>query len=637
MARASDVNTRARAFWGDARELWAEDAALARVLAFLRAISLEGDAFFLETSDHRGYLHFPFPSPPHSRGTRLADPVDPTRVRFVVRARGQRMLWRAFGGGKQDLGPDVKAAGWRTILSLRDLTVFERDTPHGKHRPLRLGVSEAEGWTALLHARRSVEANKAVPVPTLAPEVLRLGDRSAMAVALWTRGRLRGSAVCPPAPVLRATGQAASWACKDVRFAPLSAEDLAQTIVQVTFIHAPNVPLSMHEIATSDAYPDKAAFVSQGTRSGVYLPEIFNIRSHRTLRALTDSLAREKAGLNGFGRDASFEVAEVSEFIESADRTRAVRLEGPVAVASESESNGKEQRRMVGRAAAAWLAAIQSDDGAFPRRVHPLSGKADGVDAPRIALTALALAAFGTATGESSAIEAARRGNAWVDRREPQNEPLSHVLLTACYRGKAALCLGDDRAVEAAIARALERLASGACTETLVLAHAASFFRAVPNHRDASRRGEALERELEARFSRARRDAAPLSLAEWAELVLAFPPDSRASREVAEWLVSRQLQGGAFPSSTASDFVYSRGTGKVFEVLASRPRDSQDALERSFAWLASMQYRPDSMFFVPDEHRARVLGGLRHDAFDTTAWIDAAGHLLLGLARLETR
>jgi hypothetical protein len=48
-----------------------------------------------------------------------------------------------------------------------------------------------------------------------------------------------------------------------------------------------------------------------------------------------------------------------------------------------------------------------------------------------------------------------------------------------------------------------------------------------------------------------------------------------------------------------------------------------------------MQYRPDSMFFVPVEHRPRVMGGLRHDAYDTDAWIDAAGHVLLGLARLD--
>ena len=128
-----------------------------------------------------------------------------------------------------------------------------------------------------------------------------------------------------------------------------------------------------------------------------------------------------------------------------------------------------------------------------------------------------------------------------------------------------------------------------------------------------------------------------MSLAEWAELAAAFPTDSNTSREVRDWLRSWQLPSGAFPETTTSDFVYSRGTGKVFEVLALRPAESPGALDRALAWLLSMQYRPNSAFFVPYEHWGRVLGGLRHDYYGPDAWIDAAGHFLLGLARLLGR
>jgi hypothetical protein len=127
-----------------------------------------------------------------------------------------------------------------------------------------------------------------------------------------------------------------------------------------------------------------------------------------------------------------------------------------------------------------------------------------------------------------------------------------------------------------------------------------------------------------------------MALAEWAELVAAFPLDARPSRDVAEWLCAKQRADGAFPNTTASDFPYTRGTAKIFEVLTLRPADCARAADRALQWLRTLQYRPDAVFFVPEEHRDRILGGLRHDHRDTDAWIDAAGHLLVGLARLES-
>ena len=211
------------------------------------------------------------------------------------------------------------------------------------------------------------------------------------------------------------------------------------------------------------------------------------------------------------------------------------------------------------------------------------------------------------------------------------------ALPTAIYRGKAAGWLGDDTALEAA-ARSVLELLDGPDPGPLVLANAASFLdRASAPHGPAAHKCESLRRELAERFARATASETAVSLAEWAELAAAFPPDSKTSREVRDWLRSWQLPSGAFPETTTSDFVYSRGTGKVFEVLALRPAESPGALDRALAWLLSMQYRPDSAFFVPHEHWGRVLGGLRHDYFGPDAWIDAAGHFLLGLARLLGR
>ncbi len=536
--------------------------------------------------------------------------------------------------------PDVGAAGWRPIVRVRDLEVFERDEPRGPCRPLRLGLTEQEGWELLVRARRSAEAFLTKQVagapgaagPAAVGGSPRLAQPTAVAVALWTRGRLRGSITLPPGPGLRGMGRAAVAACKDVRFGPLTAVELAHTRFQVGLVHSPGIPLSHAELRSADAYPDKAVFLSEGARAGVYLPEIFNVRRLRTQLALTTSLAREKLGLEALSRETSAELHEVSELIESADRSHAVRLDGPVACADVAD--WRAAARAAGKLACDWLAALQREDGSLPQRVRVIAGASEGLDAVRMAVTAHGLAAFGAAMGLETAVQTSRRVTGWLERsRVAWSAEPAQALLTGCALGKAALALGDEAAADRAVTEVLGRV-DRAPESPLVRANVASLlWAAAPGRADAARCCDSLGRELRARFLRATEARSPLSLAEWAELAAAFPPGSTESLDVARWLASMQLPSGAFPSTTASAFAYTRGTGKVFEVLALRPNAS--TLEPVLRWLLAMQYRPDSTFFVPEEHQALALGGFRHDAFDTDAWIDAAGHVLLGLARLE--
>lgn len=650
-----------RARWREkVRARTEEGAALDAVLSWIRTMALEDDVVYLDAprwpqvprillagarlERRSGYVRFGVPSLPSAHPEPVTGPDALTNVRFVVRARahGSAPSSRRARADANDLLPTTgREPGWRSILNLRGLVVIERDDPHGGERPLRLGLSAEEGSRVLMHARRSAERFLAGEHegPALRPgEHPRLALRSAVAVALWTRGRLRGSVITSPGPALRSVGQAAILACQDARFPRLSAADLADTVFEVGFLHAPRVPLSHHEIETCDAYPDKALFLSEGTRSGAYMPEAFNVFPRRTVRlqSLTQSLARGKVGLQTLGPSARIEVCEVTEVIESADRSRALRLDGPVACLDEPPVRGHAQA--AGQAACAWLAAIQGEDGSLPLFVRPSTGKGEGVDVVRSAMTAEALAAFGVAYGLESAVESARRVLAWLDRsRSEWIQKPAVGLPTAIYRGKAALHLGDDGALEAAARSAIEQLA-GPDPGPLVLAHAASFLDGASTcHPPAARKCESLRFDLVDRFTRATASEGDLSLAEWAELGAAFPGGSTTSREVCDWLRSWQLASGAFPETTTSDFVYSRGTGKVFEVLALRPTESPGALDRALGWLLSMQYRPDSAFFVPHEHWPRVLGGLRHDYYGPDAWIDAAGHFLLGLARLRER
>jgi AMMECR1 domain-containing protein len=649
-----------------------DHAALASVLSWLRTIALEDDVVYLDTPRwpwapfvplggtrlrrRSGYVRFGVPSLPSARPEPVADPEARARVRFVVRERANGVP-APSSTAPTDAGDSLprmgNEPGWRAILNVRDLVVIERDAPHGGERPLRLGLDAEEGRRVLLQARQAAERFLAEPTQG-APsatrssnEPPRLAQRCAVAVALWTRGRLRGSVIVSPAPALRAVGQAAVSACQDARFPRLSAADLAETVFQVGFLHSLRVPLSRHAIATEDAYPDKALFVSDGTRSGAYLPEAFNVFSRRMVRLqpLAESLARDKAGLDTLGPNARAEVCELTEVVESAERDalsgtapsgRAVRLDGPVARFDDAPVRPHVQA--AGQAACAWLAAIQRDDGSLPLFVRPSSGQGEGMDVVRSAMTAEALAAFGVAYDREDAVASARRVLAWLDRsRAEWTSKRVLALPTAIYRGNAASHLGDGAVVEASARSVLEQL-EGPDPGPLVLALAASFLdRAGARHPAAARKGASLRDLLAAQFQRATASDAPVSLAEWAELGVAFSADSETAREVCAWLRSRQLASGAFPETTTSDFVYARGTGKVFEVLALRPKESPDAIDRALRWLLSMQYRPDSAFFVPHEHWPRVLGGLRHDYYGPDAWIDAAGHFLIGLARLRER
>ena len=619
---ATDVLARWRARAPKASPSGALDA----VVSWIRTVSLEGDLFVLETGDAREVLPFPFPSMPEASPERALVPLDSPRIRFIVRP-GSR--------ARSDLG-----SGWRRVLSVREVEVLERDAPHGRHRPLRLGLSDAEALAALHHVRRSAThfvtgAEGDAPLADTR-ENPRLGLRSRVAVAVWTRGRLRGSIVCPPGSALRTLGEAAIWACQDTRFERLAPSDLDETVFQATFLHSPRVALTPAEIATENAYPDKALSASLGLRSGIYLPEIFNLARHRSLRPLTESVAKEKAGILAPSEETIFEVCEVTEVVESGDHSRALRLDGPVVRSADADVS-PTLARAAGEAATEWLARIQREDGSLPLRSRPLLGTADGIDVPRMAMTAEGLAAFGVAFDFTPAVATARRVLRWVERSLEAHNAGGHELLIAIYVAKAKLLLDGRQVANDTSMAIVERVARmPGEPPVLVASHALALLgllaRAGYASGALSKYQAVLLRDLAARFLRARSDPAPASLAEWAELGMA--PDPETARPVRDWLSLQQLSSGAFPDTTTSDFVYTRGTGKIFEVLAeSREPLHERAAASALKWLVHMQYHEDSVFFVPSEHRSQVLGALRHDYTDTDAWIDSAGHLLLGLAR----
>src|SRR5690606_17709518 len=91
---------------------------------------------------------------------------------------------------------------------------------------------------------------------------------------------------------------------------------------------------------------------------------------------------------------------------------------------------------------------------------------------------------------------------------------------------------------------------------------------------------------------------------------------------------------GYFKQSMANDFGYTRGTSKIFEVLAVDTKKYASALRYAQSWLSSMQYNELNSFFIRPDFRKYVSGGFRHDYNNPDIWIDSSGHYILGASRI---
>ena len=173
--------------------------------------------------------------------------------------------------------------------------------------------------------------------------------------------------------------------------------------------------------------------------------------------------------------------------------------------------------------------------------------------------------------------------------------------------------------------------------QPIIFLQAARFLAAVGDPRSATFAAGVFEKVLED-FRTKKESGVPVSLASYADMLVVSRQLGNAytavQEEISAWYESYQLEDGSFPNTTSGGLAYTRGTGKIFESLAYEPIRHEQSIRRALAWLARMQYTPDSAFFIPRERQPLCLGGFRHDAGNPQAWPDAAGHVLLGGARL---
>ena len=550
---------------------------------------------------------------------------------------------------------------WLKIFSSPEIEVYENKQHILRAAPLRWGLADENKKVALKIARDALErflsdgSRLGSEYHSLLPQCF--FSKTDLDVAVWVKGRLRGSAVIENYQLGQGIAQAAHRVARDARFKPLEIEELPDTRIEITLIRSPYLPLSDNKLERNTIYPDKGYMLlargrkeERETRTAWFPPAVHNVRRYRNPDDFLTDLRQGKAMLEReVWLKAETFIFEVDDFIESKNHKTALSLWGPVIRQNFEFRISNLEFRL--RMAADWLCRIQEQDGNFPPIINPLTGHQSQVDWTRLALTAWGLAEFGRSILEERYLHAARASLEYLKRfllPAPQ-QFIPYPELTLAYFGELALSLGKHK--EALIAgeilgkRILELPFS-----PITFSQIASFFVELAKiHRQF--RGSAISLAAITRecFEKSEGAGESLRLVEWAGLIHTYMRLTELTRDashqkfidhLAGWLKRNQLPSGAFSESIHSvaelnlTWGYTRGTGKIVEALALDPERNREALERALSWLFSMQYNEENSFFVPEAIRPKIIGAFRHDYFNPDAWIDAAGHIFLGGAML---
>jgi len=542
-------------------------------------------------------------------------------------------ITKSTSGHVERLLGEISDGDWITIFSSPYIRVKENRGRKKTTIPLRYGLDASERQKLLEVARAAIQSHVSLGSQRVAFEAgsvsARFNLKADVDVALYANGHLRGSTIMESVGLGEGVAHAAVRSCADSRFKPIGTHELDDLWIEITILRDLRITLSPAELRAERIYCEKGYGLIAGAHKGFFLPEVHNITRFSNLTDLRARLASEKAGVTASAR-ASVATFEVEDFIASPGSMKLLPLFGPVV--DKTSLSGFDDIAATGHGAAEWLMRIQERDGNLPPIVSTTRDLPPRVDAARLAFTMWALAEFGKVTETRTYIEAAQQALAFLEKRLPKQGGANDTLSWA-YGGQLARAAGDEDIVPTAEKKLLQT--SYASADTITLAQAASFL--APSSDAAQRRAE-LHRELRSRFETGAGNREVMDLAVFAELVNVFhTSDPAFSKRVTEWLIKHQYSDGSFPQSARSSFSYARGTGKIFEVLALEPEANEAALLSAARWLSTMQYDDQNLFFVVQSRRDLLRGAFRHDYQNTDAWIDAAGHVLLGLSRIMSR
>ncbi len=574
-------------------------------------------------------------------------------------------FWVRFSSG----GIVPERNKWRLIFQSPELEICEHEKRLQKNqfKPLRWGLNEEEKRTALKIARESIEIFlKEKRIPKITDFSFSLSGafylKTDLDVALWTKGVLRGSWVAVNNFLGEGIIETAIYASRDSRFKPLEFDELKDARIEITLFSDLKIPLSKSLLNKNEIFHDKGYLIRRGSKGGWFLPQVFNVSSFKTLKEFLSRLGSEKAFLQEkeiFDKKTEIFIFEVDDFIEGEEKEEIFSLAGPAARAGKPE--GKIKNSAI--SAADWLIKMQEPDGNFVPIINPLTSRTSQLDWPRSIFTGWSLIEFGKAVGNPKYIDAGRKNFSYgkkyiLDEQIIKN--FNNEGLDLAYLGQEALSLGYSQEALQCGNRILEK-ENQLKFEPILFSQIGSFLAELSRidknfMTSALRFGE----KAQIAFDNDLHQRRLMQLAVWAELanlylkLFEIQSDSshlQAVRKVIDWLLSHQLDNGSFRAAndSNSNFVYTRGTAKIAEVLAEifileKQIDGaldlayyKNCLEKALDWLKTMQYSFENSYFIPKKNLDLIIGGFRHDYFNQEAWIDSAGHFLLAGSRFLKR
>jgi len=529
---------------------------------------------------------------------------------------------------------------WIEIFNTEAISVFERKGRNNSMLPIRYGLLQEEkkvlGDFLLQDATQYLKGDARIVTKDFPFERI-MRTKVDVGVSLWIGGRLRGSQIVFGDFLLDGAIKACRRSLYDRRFKPVDTKEIKDITLEITLLGDLKIPLSQEEIEKDIIYFEKAYALQDNQRMAWFLPEVFNVRKYASLQFFLQDLAKEKLGrVNSLDLGSIF-ICEVQDFVIAQSTLTTLYASMPY-MKVDKVSLLKNKYKEVAHSAARQLMNLQELDGNIPPIERFSSTEKSHVDWPRLAFSTFALATFGKVMKQDVYSETAKKSLEFIKKYIFLDHfAMQHKLLVLAYLGQASTVL-DNKSDEAIIyhktSDVLANLKFVERVDIISLSQVVSFLKGVVS---LSPQISPVIDHIQAYLKRmymTERYKSSFDFAEWAEAMNSF---SDSEKEIVEDFLLRieqcQKRDGSFQVSPESPFSNTRSSGKLFEILTLHKKETAASLEKVLTYLLSMQY-VGTEYFIVSEKRISLRGLFRHDYGNADAWIDSAGHFLLGVSRL---
>lgn len=441
-------------------------------------------------------------------------------------------------------------------------------------------------------------------------------------VAFWLHGELRGSRIIKGRPLYESIIEGTIATLKDVRFKPIKEIDLDKCVFECSVVPHTWLRLLRRDICIDKPYPNHVYRAISAENEGWYFPTVFNVMKIRNTKDYLESLIYKKAGIQEKTQELNIFSSPCISFSENLNKEFHC-LNGPV---SFQEDTNKSKDLIDFKEVLFEHISKNIDDQGY---VVPVLGSVNQI---RNKIDLIRHAFLFKSLAESSKLEA-----------ENNYEECLNKLYSFC------ICLENNKyeiptyakVYFAEAARLRERYTEASALiqkiHTKNLDHRSILGNIQILLAKRNILGEEYQDEILKTYLFWEKNKKIISFASVADLLILIKDlNFDFFMEIIKWYKKNQYKDGSFPNKEGSNYVYTRGTAKIAESLSLSEEGSEMA-EKALFWLKGMQYTENELRFVLPANRTSVIGGIRHDYWNTEVWTDSASHTHLALTRFLSK